>query len=68
MTTRDYTLTSREKEIIALIAEGLTDREIAAQVGLSKWTVKEYVGFILQKLYLRNRVQVAAYAVRELGL
>lgn len=67
MTERDYELTPREKEIIALIIEGYTDFEIGHHIGLSGWTVREYVKTILQKLYLKNRVQVAIYAVRNLG-
>ena len=67
MTTRDFDLTPRERQIIGYIIEGYTDGEIAKQIGLSLYTIREYVKTILQKLYLKNRVQVAIYAIRNLG-
>ena len=53
-------LTPREREILELIAEGKTNKEIAAQVFLSDKTVKNYVSSILAKLDLQRRSQAAA--------
>ncbi len=55
------TLTVREREILPLIAAGMTNREIAAAVFLSDKTVKNYVSAILAKLGLSHRAQVPAY-------
>jgi DNA-binding NarL/FixJ family response regulator len=54
-------LTAREREILPLIAAGLTNREIAAAIFLSDKTVKNYVSSILAKLGLDRRAQVPAY-------
>lgn len=54
-------LTSREKEILSLIAEGMTNREIAERVYLSEKTVRNYVSSILQKLGVAHRTQAAIY-------
>jgi DNA-binding NarL/FixJ family response regulator len=54
-------LTVREREILPLIASGLTNREIAAAIFLSDKTVKNYVSSILAKLGLERRAQVPAY-------
>jgi two-component system, NarL family, response regulator DevR len=54
-------LTAREREILPLIAAGLTNREIAAAIFLSDKTVKNYVSSILAKLGLERRAQVPAY-------
>jgi len=54
-------LTAREREILPLIAAGLTNREIAAAIFLSDKTVKNYVSSILSKLGLERRAQVPAY-------
>lgn len=51
----------RELEIIKLIAEGLSNREIAAQLFLSEGTVRNYLSTILEKLELRDRTQVAVF-------
>lgn len=57
----------REREIIRLVAQGLTNREIANRLCLAEGTVKNYVTIILQKLGVRDRTQ-AALRARELGL
>jgi DNA-binding NarL/FixJ family response regulator len=54
-------LTAQERKILALIAEGKTNREIAADVFLSDKTVKNYVSSILSKLNLRRRSEAAAF-------
>ena len=54
-------LTSQEQKILLLVAEGKTNKEIAADVFLSDKTVKNYVSSILAKLNLEMRAQAAAY-------
>lgn len=55
-------LTPREREVMATIAQGLSNAEIAHQLFLSEATVKTHVRRILTKLHLRDRVQVVVYA------
>jgi DNA-binding NarL/FixJ family response regulator len=50
-------LTCREEEVVRLIADGLTDREIASRLGVSRRTAEAHVGHILRKLGVRNRAQ-----------
>lgn len=57
-------LTPREREIVTLIASGLTNREIGAQLFLAEKTVKNYVSALLAKLGMAHRSQAAAYAAR----
>ena len=58
-------LTQQERRILSLVAEGKTNREIAAEVFLSEKTVKNYVSSILAKLNLQRRAQAAAYVARR---
>jgi len=58
-------LTEQEGKIIALVARGLTNREIANELFLSEKTVRNYVSSILGKLGLSHRAQAAAYAVEH---
>ena len=60
-------LTKQERKILALVAEGKTNKEIAAEVFLSDKTVKNYVSSILAKLNLERRAQAAAYVARMKG-
>ena len=60
-------LSEREQEILHLLAQGLSNREIAIRLNLAQGTVKNYVTTILQKLGVRDRTQ-AALRARELGL
>jgi two-component system response regulator DevR len=54
-------LSPQEERILEMIAEGLTNREIAERLGLSDKTIKNYVSTILQKLEVRRRVEAASY-------
>jgi two-component system response regulator DevR len=58
-------LTGQEMRILALIAQGKTNREIGTQVLLSSKTVRNYVSVILGKLNLSSRAEAAAYAARH---
>jgi len=58
----DNTLTDREREILTLIADGESNKEIGKQLHLTEKTVKYYVTKILQKLRVHNRVQAALIA------
>ncbi|NUM47074.1 MAG: response regulator transcription factor [Anaerolineales bacterium] len=60
-------LSDREQEILRLLAEGLTNREIAQKLYLAEGTVKNYISSILLKIDARDRTQ-AALRARELGL
>ncbi|TMQ91167.1 response regulator transcription factor [Actinomadura soli] len=55
-------LTPRETEVLRLIADGATNKEIAARLYLSEGTVKNHISRILQRLGLRDRTQAALYA------
>jgi DNA-binding CsgD family transcriptional regulator len=59
-------LTARELEILALLGEGLSNREIAARLYITPKTVEHHVGHVLTKLDLRRRGEAAAFAVRRL--
>ena len=55
-------MTKREREVIELIAEGLSNKEIAQRLNLATYTVKSHVHNILEKLALHTRLEVASYA------
>ncbi len=61
---KDPDLTEREREVLRLVAEGATNREIAARLVISENTVNFHVKNILAKLHLKNRAQAVAYAIR----
>ena len=60
-------LTDREREVLALVAVGLTNRAIALQLGISEHTAKFHVGAVLSKLGAQSRAEAVSVAVR-LGL
>lgn len=61
----DEPLTRQERQVLALLAQGKTNREIAGEMFLHEKTVRNYVSSILKKLNLANRAQAAAYATRQ---
>ncbi|WP_232678630.1 response regulator transcription factor [Nocardioides sp. R-C-SC26] len=58
-------LTSQEQRILALIGEGMTNRQIAAEMFLAEKTVKNYVSALLAKLGLSSRTQAALFSVKH---
>ncbi len=58
-------LTHRERDVLRLLVEGLSNDEIAQRLFLSEATVKKHLGSIMTKLHVRNRVQVAVLGVRQ---
>ncbi len=57
-------LTARQREVLALVAQGLSYKEVGAKLGLSARTVKYHIREIIQHLHLENRAQALAYAAR----
>jgi len=57
-------LTSREQEVLALIARGFSNKRIARELGIAEKTVKTHVGHVLAKLGVTDRTQAAVHAVR----
>jgi two-component system NarL family response regulator len=58
-------LTARELEVLKLVAKGMSNKEIAAELYISENTVKNHVRNILEKLHLHSRMEAVMYAVRE---
>lgn len=58
-------LTPREREVLQQVVEGTTNKEIAEALFMSEHTVKIHIQNILDKLHLKNRIQMAVYAVQE---
>jgi two-component system response regulator DevR len=58
-------LSTQELRVLALIADGLTNREIAGKLFLGEGTVRNYVSNVLSKLHLSNRAEAAAFAVQH---
>ncbi len=64
-TVEEQTLTRREVETLQLVASGLSNKEIGARLSITEGTVKNHVHNALEKLQLENRIQAAAYVVRQ---
>jgi DNA-binding NarL/FixJ family response regulator len=60
-TTQQAILTHREREIALLVSQGMTNRQVAADLSLSEHTVENHVRKVLKKLNLRSRVQIATW-------
>ncbi|MEO7713144.1 MAG: response regulator transcription factor [Gemmatimonadaceae bacterium] len=58
-------MTQREREVIALIADGMSNKQIALQLNIATDTVKSHVRNVMDKLALHSRLQIAAYALRQ---
>ena len=58
-------LTERELDVLRHVARGLSNRELAAELGISEMTVSTHVSNVLSKLHLASRTQAALYALRE---
>lgn len=58
-------MTPREKEVIALIVEGMSNKEIAIELNIATYTVKSHVHNVMEKLALHSRLQIANYARDE---
>src|SRR4029077_12718669 len=63
----DVRMTRREREVIALIGEGLSNKEIAQRLNIAAHTVKSHVRNVMEKLALHTRLQIAAYSRRDGG-
>lgn len=61
----DVRMTRREREVIDLIGEGLSNKEIAQRLNIATHTVKSHVRNVMEKLALHTRLQIAAYSHRE---
>ncbi|MHB9856869.1 response regulator [Streptomyces sp. YIM S03343] len=59
------TLTTRELDVLRLLVDGLSNEEIARDLHLGETTVKKHLGRVMDKLHMKNRVQVAVYSVRK---
>lgn len=59
-----YDISEKEQEITRLVAEGMSNREIAEQLFLSEGTVRNYISSILEKLSLRDRTQLAVFHLK----
>ncbi len=60
-------LTPREEQVVALVADGLTNREVAHELSLSEHTIKKYLYRIFDKLGISSRVELVLYAVSHGG-
>ena len=63
--TRTLSLSPQEERVLALVAEGLTNKEIATSLNLSDKTVKNYLANMFQKLHISRRAQAAAFFVKR---
>jgi DNA-binding NarL/FixJ family response regulator len=64
---RSVRMTKRERQVIELVSDGLTNKEIGQQLHLSSHTIKSHVHNILEKLAMHNRIEIAAYAHTDKG-
>jgi DNA-binding NarL/FixJ family response regulator len=65
VTTTVMSLTPRERDVLALLAQGLANKMIAPRLGISEHTVKTHVAAIYDKLHARNRAEVVVAAARQ---
>lgn len=67
MTANSYSLTRREGQLVALLSQGLKNKEIAYQLSISEGTVKVYMSRLFQKLGVKDRFELALYGLRNLA-
>jgi DNA-binding NarL/FixJ family response regulator len=60
-----HKLTPRERELVRGITRGRSNREIASELGISEQTVKNQLTVVFQKLHIKNRLELAVYAMRH---
>ena len=65
MKTASVKLTEREKDVIRLVAQGYDNREISKELFLAEGTVRNQISRLLEKLSLKDRTQLAVYAVKQ---
>jgi two-component system response regulator DevR len=58
-------LSERELEVLFLVSQGMSNREIAGELGLSEKTIRNHVSNLLEKLGKSNRIELTTYAVRH---
>ena len=58
-------LPERQLEVLALVSEGLSDKQVASKLGISAGTASKHVGNILGKLELKNRTELARWALQH---
>jgi DNA-binding NarL/FixJ family response regulator len=63
--TGEILLTSREEQVVALVTDGLSNRNVASELGLSEHTVKKYLFRIFEKLGISSRVELVLYALHH---
>ena len=64
---RKYDISEKEYEVIQLVAEGFSNKEISQKLFLSEGTVRNYLSTILEKLNLRDRTQLAIFYLKKSG-
>ena len=65
VTSNDYQLTGREKEVLDVMAEGLIKKQIAARLSISTHTVHTHLRNVYDKLHVHTRSEAVAKAIRE---
>src|SRR5207244_12826951 len=67
MTTRRYALTRREGQLVALLSQGLKNKEIATAMDISEGSVKVYLSRLFQKLQVKDRFELALFGLKNLN-
>ena len=61
---RDFGITDREREVLQVMADGMADKQIAAYLAVSTFTINKHVGAILRKMGAASRTEAAVRAIR----
>jgi DNA-binding NarL/FixJ family response regulator len=67
MSTRRFRLTPREGQLVALLSQGLKNKEVATALGISEGSVKVYLSRLFQKLGVKDRFELALYGLKNLA-